>query len=191
MKPRINLLVISIALLTSCSSGHPPIDVPEASFDSTASDRIRAYKYDPYEIDSVCKFNRPKDGELVGEWMIMDGRSGIASEVNCFFVKMDGFNTRTEKRWVIKSDGIIETHASDVTLKDFRTDTLTIRRHSNSWKYKKLGVSDTILMFEMQYMLHDTFRIVRLEADTLIIGSTSYDPDKGPETRSVLFYRRK
>ncbi len=115
----------------------------------------------------------------------------IATEVNCFFVKMDGFNTRTEKRWVIKNDGTIETHAADVTLRDVNTDSLTIRKHSNLWTYEKLGMSDTVLMVEKFNMSRDTFRIVRLEADTLIIGSTSYDPDKGRDFRSVLFYRRK
>jgi hypothetical protein len=186
------LFFIYIAVLTSCSSGHPPINIPEGFFDSTASAQAQQYIYDPYEIDSICKFHRVKDGELIGEWMEMGDVNAIVSEVDCFSIDTNGFATRRQARWVIRNDSTIETYGRDVEVNSGETHMIISGDNGQVWSYEKRGITDTIFMSDFDHGWHDTLRIVRLEADTLILGSVMHKwAFRPPEVKSVLYFRRR
>jgi len=188
MKPLFHLLAISITLLSSCSSGHPPIHLPE-----NFPDTIPTQVYDPFQPDSICLFTREKTGSIIGEWVevgVVTG--GIISEPDCVTLDTTGFATHWEGNWIFKNDSVVLTYGHNVEFKNDSIDHIISGNYAQPWKYEMRGVNDTILMVDESHDWHDTLRITRLAGDTMILASYRYLYAFRPAVKkSVVYIRRK
>lgn len=178
------VLIIFGALLTSCSSGHQPIDLPDNFLDTTP-----AQVYDPYQPDSICIFTHEKTGSIIGEWMEVGMTYDIISEVSCLTIDTTGFSTRWERRWVFKNDSVVRTYRQDVPIKNDSVDLVVRGADGVLWSYEMRG--DSILMVD-DHMNRDTLRITRLDGDTMILASVRYKwAFREAERKSVVYIRRR
>lgn len=188
MKRIILLFTYSIVHLSSCYSGHAPLDIPDGMFTSVTETGEKIYA-----PDSICYFKHTLTGNLIGEWVEVGAiDDAIVSEIECVTMDTTDFATREDKRWVFSNDSNLVWYSGDLTIGS-DSNAFTIPGGSPHYcTYELRGANDSVFVKSDDGRYHDTVRITRLDEEYMFIGRiTRLGFGQAPIVFTTVYKRRK